>query len=269
MKKLVFMLTSIIVLLSLFYNCQTSDNVETEPTSTAAWTITSFDGAEVVTEEEVGLLHAQMLRVGNEIQNIEAKYNQEFILETGYKYKLTFDAWANIDKIIKAALIGNYSDDILDNDISYLEDHITHFLVTAQRQTFEFEFVAEEMSVNNAFISFYFGDTLGDLYLSNISLEQVGEEEKEKAVVSVIEFINNEDSNYLNVTCRSITDTILFNLNSIGKYETARIKDVSIDEIKQYASENNIDNVIFGRVYIDEDEIIQLKPLFMTEQKTV
>ena len=255
MKKLIIILISIIFLLSLFYNCQT-----TEILSTGLWTVTSSNETEVESIEENNILHAKVLVNGNELQQIQAVYNQEFILETGYKYWLTFNAWADSDKIIQTALIGNYSDDILENDTDYLEDKISSFLLTDSKQTFEYEFVMEEDTDNNTALCFYFGNTLGDVHVRNISLEQVGEEIREKPVVSVLEFINNEDSNYLNVTCKTIKDVILFTLESIGKYEVTENEDISnIDEIKQYASENGLDNVIFGMVYIDENEIIQVE----------
>ncbi len=62
MKKLIIILISTIVLLSLFYNCQS-----TEILSTGLWTITSSNGTEVESIEENNILHAKVLVKGNEL----------------------------------------------------------------------------------------------------------------------------------------------------------------------------------------------------------
>ena len=97
-------------------------------------------------------------------------------------------------------LLGNLLDNNSDNDLDYLENHVSDFLITHENQTFEIEFEMTENTDNNSIFSFQIcGDIIEDIFIGNIFVEKVIIDKAKLPVVGVLDFKNNENTNYLNV----------------------------------------------------------------------
>lgn len=77
-----------------------------------------------------------------------------------------------------------------------------------------------------------------------------------KPVVAVHKLQNTANEKTFDVICSTVSDVIRLTLELMGKYRIVKtngeIKTAGLDDIRAYASQANVDNVIYGRVFVDD-----------------
>ncbi len=91
----------------------------------------------------------------------------EISLEQGMTYRLTFDAYAAAERTISMYIQKHVSD----YNIYHRED----VGLTTGKQTFSYEFEMTSPSDNNARVAFNFGNATPDIFISNVSLNYLGD----------------------------------------------------------------------------------------------
>ncbi len=248
MKKIALIFFGII----LSINCQSSKSF-----STKSWTITHSYNVSVVSEEIVNILQTEMIPDREEVWQVINVYDEKFILEQESKYRISFDAWADKKAVLNLDLVNSNPNDY----ISYVEGYVNNFLISEESQNYQFEFIMKETTDDEAELNFSITNNSSiKVNIGNVLLEQLGDKETKKPLVTVMEMQNTEESNYLIAICESLTDIMTFTLNSIGKYDYFENEGwLELEQMKEYASVNNIDNIIFGQVYLDDAEMIQVE----------
>ena len=236
----------------LFYNCQSSKSF-----STKSWLVTHSYNVTVEYEETNSMLYTEMIPDAEELWQVINTYAEKLTVEQGYKYKLSFDTWADKKAVLSMDIFNSEPDDY----ISYVKGYVTNFLISEQKQNYQFEFLMTEAADNEAELSFtIINNSSIKVNIGNVVFEKLLEKEAEKPLVTVMDFQNVENSNYLIAVCESLTNIMTDTLNNIGKYNYFENEGwLEIDAMKEYSSVNNIDNIIFGQVYLDEAGLIQVE----------
>jgi hypothetical protein len=253
----------IFILFFILSGCRSSRSFTTE-----SWIITNSYNVEADYIQSGSMLNEEMFCEEGELWQVVNTYSAEFELEQGSRYKIKFDAWADKKVVLNMDIFKSDPDDY----ISYVKGYVTNFLLTDNRQNFQFEFTMDSPTDEKALLSFLITNNVNViLNIGNIELEKIEEKEAEKPLVSVMEFRNLEESNYLTAVCESLTNIMTFTLNSIGQYNYFENEGwLPEDEMKEYASNNNIDNIIFGNAFLDEEGKIQVEAfVYDNSQKNV
>ena len=83
------------------------------------------------------------------------------------------------------------------------------------------------------------------------------QEEAFKTRVAIIPMENMVKDEQYSVICGTVTDTVELTLKLIGEYNVTRVDGVKPYEdpgsVKRYAERNKIDNIIFGKAYLDRN----------------
>ncbi len=105
--------------------------------------------------------------------------------------------------------------------------------------------------------------TLALLFLLFHTAQLFPEQDKLKTRVAVIPMINAQGDARFDIICETVTDTVELTLKLIGKYRVVREPGIDYyrdkKKAKEYAVKNRIDNLIFGKLYLDEKKKIVMQ----------